>query len=205
MNINKRTITKNNFIFIIIRMTDRVKKTLKITLYTVLLVALVLWLLSVSCMSGWCSTHNCSLSPYHKKSESFDENPLIEGFKMNVDHVGGYYQIGYTGCDCNCVGPRFSLSKGAGQYAFMKGQPRENGFYGPAGDNITPQDVDEYARRHKDNTKTPSCQAANCGLNDIPKCQCGKSQCLCCRYQSRRGCPQSYGCGKPHYYGQCGI
>ncbi len=187
---------------------DRIMRTLKISLCVILLVGVVLWLLSVSCMSGWCSTHKC----FENKKDGFEWTDGVdesgnfrEGFKMNVDHVGGYYQIGYNGCKCGCIGPRFSLSRGAGQYAFMKGQPQENGFYGPAGDNITPQKVNEYAQKHYDPTKTPSCQAANCGLNNIPKCQCGKSQCLCCRYQARRGCHPYFNCGAPQMYGNCNL
>ncbi len=186
---------------------DRIMRTLKITVYTVIIIAVVMWLLSVSCMSGFCSKNNC----FGVKKDGFEwtdgvnDGVLREGFKMNVDHVGGYYQIGYTGCDCNCVGPRFSLSKGAGQYAFMKGQPRESGFYGPAGDNITPKDVENFAKKYGNPAQTPSCQAANCGLNNIPKCQCGKSQCKCCQYQAKRGCPPNYRCGKPQLYGNCQL
>ena len=180
---------------------DRVMRTLKITTYVIIIVAIVLMFVSMNCASGMLSKKDHFEYTFPTDGMGSD-GVMREGFKMNVDHVGGYYQIGFTGCQCGCEGPRFSLSRGAGQYAFMKGQPEETGFYGPAGTNITPQDVDKWCKGCN-KAETQICQEANAGLNNIPNCPCGRYQCKCCQYQKCRGPPESYKCGPPHYYGSC--
>lgn len=160
--------------------TDRVQKNLWTIVLVLVVIILLGYFISVSCLAGYCSTHDC------KKIEGY-QSPL------DVDHIGNYYQIGQVGKE---YAPRFQLSHGAGKYAF---QENDSGYIGMYGDSRNVKDWKEKGYPDRDcivgggppswsNQRTPHTWMYSGKIN-TPKCGgCGYGSCMCCNADGR-GCP----------------
>lgn len=151
-------------------MDDPLTKYLKLIALVLFIVIGMLWLLSLSCMAGYCSTHNCGKS----KKEGFTGPP------MQTMSLGGYNRL----CRFGDGGIWFDCSSGAGEY--IGTGKSEQGFYEPATDC---SDMSGIAQ-----PRTPECMKANCGRFDTPKnvrgCGCLGGPEVCCG--KNRGCKANY-------------
>jgi hypothetical protein len=164
---------------------DKVMQSIKLVALVLFVVLALLWLLSVSCYAGYCSTHDCSGGG----KEGFT------GPGMQTQSLGGYNRLGRFGKG----GIWFDVSRGAGAY-----------YGGPGGSGVTSGfysapsiESQEHPISGIHNPKTPECMAANCGRFDEPKnvkgCGCLGPE-VCCG--KCRGCKADY---LPYFAGfDCG-
>lgn len=158
---------------------DRIQKNLWTIVLVFVIIILLGYFMSVSCIMGYCS---------RKKKEGY-QNPL------DIDHIGNYFMIGQVGKE---YAPRFQVNNGfggAGQYIMQEG---DSGYTGVYGDSRNVKDWKEKDYPDRDciigggppdwsNQRTPHTWSFSGRYNE-PKCSCGYGSCRCCN-EDGRGCP----------------
>ena len=144
---------------------DRVMKSLQLIALVIIIVFGLLYLLSLSCVTGYCTSHDCG------------KGISKEGYgRVDVDWQDGYNIIGSMD-----GGPKFQLNHGIGETVYAPGYSGYTGFYGDS--RAEGGEDSEY-----DLTKYPEAMIAFDGRYDTPKCDCSFGDERCC--QQERGGPE---------------